>query len=102
MTRPSAATVCQQLRRIAPCKLHTVDVESGNLADLVDSLQRAEAAVAVVEYDKPVATLIRPDDYDGLVETLEIVSDAALVAGIEQARAGSAAGWAWTDSKPPW
>ncbi len=73
-------------------QLHTVDVESGNLADLVDGLQRAEAAVTIVENGKPVALLIRPDDYDGLVETLEIMADAELVADIERARADYAAG----------
>lgn len=73
-------------------QLHTVDVESGNLADLVDGLQQAETAVTIVDNGKPVALLIRPDDYDGLVETLEIMSDAELVADIEQARADYAAG----------
>ncbi|WP_419947282.1 type II toxin-antitoxin system Phd/YefM family antitoxin [Candidatus Poriferisodalis sp.] len=73
-------------------QLRTVDVESGNLADLVDGLQRAETAVTIVEDGKPVALLIRPADYDGLVETLEIMADAELVADIEQARADYAAG----------
>ncbi|WP_419944567.1 hypothetical protein [Candidatus Poriferisodalis sp.] len=43
--------------------------------------------MTIVENGKPVALLIRPDDYDGLVETLETMSDAELVADIEQARA---------------
>ena len=73
-------------------QLHTVDVESGNLADLVDGLQQAETAVTIVEDGKPVALLIRPDDYDGLVETLEVMSDAELVADVEHARADYAAG----------
>lgn len=73
-------------------QLHTVNVESGNLADLVDGLQRAETAVTIVDNGKPVALLIRPDDYDGLVETLEIMADAELAADIEQARADYAAG----------
>ncbi len=73
-------------------QLHTVDVASSNLADLLDDLQQAETAVAIVDNGKPVALLIKPGDYDGLVETLEVMSDAELVADIEQARADYAAG----------
>ncbi|MDE0498535.1 MAG: type II toxin-antitoxin system Phd/YefM family antitoxin [Acidimicrobiaceae bacterium] len=73
-------------------EVRTVDVASGNLAELVGGLQRDDAAVTIVEDGKPVALLIKPDDYDGLLETLEIMSDAELVADIELARADYAAG----------
>ena len=73
-------------------RLHTVDAASSSLSEILDSLQRADIAVTIVDHGRPVALLIRPDDYDGLVETLEVMADAELVADIEQARADYAAG----------
>ena len=73
-------------------RLHSVDAASSSLAELLDDLKQAETAVTIVDDGQPVALLIKPDDYDGLVETLEVMSDAELFADIQQARADYAAG----------
>lgn len=73
-------------------RLHAFDAASSNLAELLDGLKQADTAVTIVDDGEPVALLIKPDDYDRLMETLEVMSDAELVNDIQNARADYADG----------
>ena len=46
----------------------------------------------VMKRGKPVAMMISPDDYEGLIETIEILSDKDAVKRIKEAKRGIAAG----------
>ena len=46
----------------------------------------------VTKRGKPVAVILSPDDYEGLIETLEIMSDPALMKRIKQAERDVKAG----------
>jgi len=46
----------------------------------------------VMKRGKPVAMMISPDDYEGLIETIEILSDKGAVKRIKEAKKGIAEG----------
>lgn len=63
-----------------------------NLSRLVDEAMRTHQRVEVTRQGRRAAVLLSADDYDSLIETLDILGDAAAMAEIRQADADIAAG----------
>lgn len=63
-----------------------------NLSKLVDEAQRTHERVEVTKNGRRAAVLMSADDYDSLMQTLDILGDAATMAEIHQADADIAAG----------
>ena len=63
-----------------------------HLLDLVRSLQARQDVVAITRDGTPAAVLLSMEQYEGLIETLELLSDAeawrSLRRSLRQARAG--------------
>lgn len=62
------------------------------LSKLVDEAVRTHERVEVTRNGRRAAVIMSADDYDSLMETLDILSDAAAMAEIREARADLAAG----------
>lgn len=56
-----------------------------NLSKLVDEAVRTHQRVEVTRQGRRAAVLMSADDYDSLMETLEILSDAEAMAAIREA-----------------
>lgn len=57
------------------------------LAEITDRVHATHERVTITKHGKPYAILISPDDLESLNETLEILSDPALVKDLTEARA---------------
>lgn len=55
------------------------------LASLLDEVSQDRVAVEIVRRDKPSAILIDKDEYDGLMETLHVLSTPANAARLMEA-----------------
>ena len=63
-----------------------------NLSKLVDEAQRTHERVEVTKNGRRAAVLMSADDYDSLMETLDILGDAETMAAIRESDADIAAG----------
>lgn len=62
------------------------------LSRLVEEAHRTHQRVEVTKNGRRAAVIMSADDYDSLMETLDILSDAEAMADIRQAEADAAAG----------
>lgn len=56
------------------------------LSELVERIEREHGRVVITRHGRPAAVLLSVDDLESLEETLEIMSDPKLMAGIREAR----------------
>ena len=63
-----------------------------NLSKLADEAQRTHLRVEVTKNGRRAAVLLGADDYDSLIETLDILGDAEAMAALREADAAVAAG----------
>lgn len=63
-----------------------------DLSRFVDEAVTTHARFDITRNGKRAAVLLAADDYDALLETLDVLSDAALVADVREALAESASG----------
>ena len=70
------------------------------LARLLDKVNDDAAPIEIVRRDKPSAVLISKDDYEGMVETLYLLSTPANAARLRQGRLDVEAGRYFTPSIP--
>lgn len=61
------------------------DVKS-RLSEVVDEVSRESSHIVITRHGKPAAVVISIDEYEAMVETLEILSDASLVEEIFRSR----------------
>jgi prevent-host-death family protein len=57
-----------------------------NLSKLVEEAERTHQRVEVTKNGRRAAVLMSADDYDSLIETLDILGDAATVTDIREAK----------------
>lgn len=62
------------------------------LSEVVDEVERKRGRVVITKHGRPAAVLMNIEDLESLEETLEIMSDPALMAEIAEAEADIAAG----------
>ncbi len=66
-----------------------------HLSQIVDEASSTHERVTVTRNGRPAAVLLGTDDYEALMETLDILADSSLVAAITEADHEMAAGdWA--------
>ena len=70
------------------------------LASLLDKVNDDAAPIEIVRRDKPSAVLMSKDDYEGMVETLYLLSTPANAARHHQGRLDVEAGRYFTPSIP--
>jgi prevent-host-death family protein len=63
-----------------------------NLSKLVEEAERTHQRVEVTKNGRRAAVLMSADDYDSLMETMDILSDAQAMAALREADADIAAG----------
>lgn len=63
-----------------------------NLSKLVEEAERTHQRVEVTKNGRRAAVLLSADDYDSLIETLDILGDAATMADLREADEDIAAG----------
>ena len=61
--------------------LSLADVKN-RLSEVIDTLEREHGRVVVTKHGRPAAVMINVDDLESLEETLEILSNPALMAAI--------------------
>ena len=66
--------------------LPLADVKN-RLSEVVDRIEREHGRVVITKHGRPAAVLLSIDDLEGLQETLDILSDPALVADVRAAEA---------------
>lgn len=84
MTPPACLAIL--LAMASSQHLSLADVKN-RLSEVIDTLEREHGRVVVTKHGRPAAVMINVDDLESLEETLEILSNPALVAAI---RAGEA------------
>ena len=62
------------------------------LSEVVERLEREHGRVVITKHGRPAAVVISVDDLEGLEETLEVLSDKALMRRIRKAQAEIEAG----------
>ncbi len=67
-----------------------------NFSKIVDLASTTHERFEVTRNGSRVAVLLGADDYDSLMETIEILSDPEAMAGIEEGKADQAAGRMYT------
>ena len=63
-----------------------------HLSEIVDRVEASQERVTITRNGKSAAVIVHPDDLESLEETLAIMSDPELMAGIQEAKAAHAAG----------
>lgn len=71
--------------------LPLADVKN-RLSEVVERLEREHGRVVITKHGRPAAVVMSIEDLEGLEETLEILSDPALMRRIKKAEAEIAAG----------
>lgn len=61
-------------------------------SELVDEVVATGAELVITKHGRPAAVLIAHDEYEGLVETLNILSDPDAMAALEEAESDIEAG----------
>ncbi len=64
----------------------------GDPREVVDEVMRTGGEVIITLHGKPVAVLLAHDEYESLVETIDILSDDEAMAAIAESEAEFAAG----------
>jgi prevent-host-death family protein len=71
--------------------LSLADVKN-RLSEVVDRLEREHGRVVITKHGRPAAVILSVEDLESLEETLEVLSNPALMADIREAEAGRVAG----------
>ncbi len=70
-------------------QLPLADVKN-RLSEVVDRVEREHDRVVITRHGKPAAVVVSIEDLESLEETLQILSDPALMAAIREARGEAA------------
>ncbi len=78
--------------------LPLADVKN-RLSEVVERLEREHGRVVITKHGRPAAVVLSIEDLEGLEETLDILSDQALVSRLKKASQEAASGTSVTLSK---
>lgn len=56
------------------------------LSEIVDNVANSGEAFTITKHGRPMAVILSYDEYESLIETLNVFSDADTMAAIEEAR----------------
>ncbi|WP_419839476.1 type II toxin-antitoxin system Phd/YefM family antitoxin [Candidatus Poriferisodalis sp.] len=74
-----------------PATAPLTDVRS-NLSEIVDEIDRTGTQCVITKHGRPVAVIVSSDEYESLIETLNILGDSDTMTAIAQGEAEFAAG----------
>lgn len=81
-----------RMTRILVMRTDSLANVKANLSKIVDEVEGTHERVTITRNGRPAAVLVSPEDLDGLLETLEILSTPGEVEAIRTAEADVAAG----------
>jgi antitoxin YefM len=84
VTRQPTAEVATHLAMSMAEQLPLADVKN-RLSEVVDRVQREHDRVVITKHGRPAAVVLSVEDLESLEETLEILSDPAVLADIREA-----------------
>ena len=64
----------------------------GNLSEIVDEIHGTGSQCVITKHGRPIAVILSHDEYESLVETLNILGDEDTMAALAQGEAEFAAG----------
>ena len=56
------------------------------LSEIVDSVASSNEAFTITKHGRPTAVILSYDEYESLIETLNVLSDSDVMSAIEEAR----------------
>ena len=66
--------------------MHTLATVKAEFSRFVESAEKTHERIVVTKNGRPAAVLIGVEDYEALLETLEILSDSELMSAINESR----------------
>lgn len=88
----SSLTIVGQLTTIMVMTTQSLAAVKAHFSQVIDEVSGTHERVTITKNGSPVAVLLAVDDYESLMETLEILSDPEARSAIEQAQAQMAGG----------
>ncbi len=85
-------TVAMSIDSASPLSTSSLTDVRGNLSEVIDEVARTGGEVVITKHGRPVAVLMAHDEYESLIETVNILSDDETVAAIAEGEADFAAG----------
>ncbi|PWW23692.1 prevent-host-death family protein [Geodermatophilus normandii] len=89
---PSVLTTAGQLTTIKVMTTQSLAAVKAHFSQVIDEVAGTHERVTVTKNGSPVAVILAVEDYESLVETLEILSDSRARSEIRQAEEAMAAG----------
>ena len=89
---PSVLTTAGQLTTIEVMTTQSLAAVKAHFSQVIDEVAGTHERVTVTRNGSPVAVILAVEDYESLVETLEILSDPRARSEIRQAEEAMAAG----------
>lgn len=80
-------------------KTLTVSDAKKRLLELVDGVQNCHDMITITRNGVPASIMLSVDEYDSLVETLEILADKKLMAGLKKSQQQARHGKLLTDDE---
>ncbi len=80
-------------------KITTITEAKKNLLELVEDIQNCHDMVTITKNGLPASIMLNIDDYESLIETLEILADKKIMAGLKKSRLQAKAGKLLTDDE---
>lgn len=65
-------------------KICTVTDAKKKLLELVEDIQNCHDMITITRNGVPASVMLNADDYDALIETLEILADKKIMAGLKK------------------
>ena len=76
----------------SPSSTSSLTEVRGNLSEVIDEVARTGGEVVITKHGKPVAVLLAYDEYESLIETVNILSDDETMVAIAESEADFAVG----------
>lgn len=67
-------------------KIFTITAAKRKLLELVEDIQNCHDMVTITKNGVPASIMLNVDDYDALIETLEILADKKIMAGLRKSK----------------
>ena len=85
-------TIGMTIDAASPSSTSSLTDVRGNLSEVIDEVARTGGEVVITKHGKPVAVLLAYDEYESLIETVNVLSDDETMAAIAESEADFAAG----------
>ncbi len=97
--RPSSLTAAGRLTMIEVMTTQSLAAVKAHFSQVIDEVAGTHERVTVTRNGSPVAVILAVEDYESLMETLEILSDPRARSEIRQSEAAMAAGEVYSEAE---